>query len=248
MNRPQALLALGLTKAISSDDIQYAFRKCAKSAHTNLLLDNDNHLRRLIEARDFLMHALISNEDLSDASSSKANDQTQRLDISLHQAINGGIIQTSVPIALAEVNKDLSGSIPLMKTLNITLPKGLRTGDRLRLKASDKGAVGPLFDIEITSENGVYSVGNDIWMTAEIESRLFFSGGETEIDTPHGPHAIYVTRGLKEGACLCLKGLGLIATEKHKQGHLYIRLTTMAQEVRPAEVMLSEFQARWGKA
>ncbi|ESQ80416.1 DnaJ C-terminal domain-containing protein [Asticcacaulis sp. YBE204] len=244
MNRSSALTLLDLGDDANLDHIQTAFRKRAKQAHPDLSGGTDAHLRRLILARDLLLRQLKTGIDITETIDELA-DPAEVLRITPEQAITGGILMQNVPLPL-ELIRDNGPNRSLMhtKSLRIALPKGLRHGDRLRLKASRAGTAEHLFRIEITRCERMHVAGNDLWMTAEVDARRVAFGGPVTLDTPHGPQELFLGR-TSDGACLCLKGLGLPATAKHAAGDLYIRLAARALPARPASDLLSDFHKRW---
>ncbi|MDC7684356.1 DnaJ C-terminal domain-containing protein [Asticcacaulis sp. BYS171W] len=244
MNRSSALALLDLGDDASLDHIQSAFRKRAKQAHPDLNGGTDAHLRRLILARDLLLRQLKTGVNPTETIDELA-DPAEILRLTPEQAVNGGVIVQDVPMPL-ELIRDNGPNRSLMHTrsLRIALPKGLRHGDRLRLKASRAGTAEHLFRIEITRDERMHVAGNDLWMTAEVDARRVSGGGPVSIDTPHGPQDLFLGR-TTDGACLCLKGLGLPATATHAAGDLYVRLAATALPARPASDLLSEFHKRW---
>lgn len=247
MNRTSALLELDLTEPVTPATIQAAFRLRAKQAHPDLRGGTDASLRRLILARDLLMHQLKNGVDLTEDIDETLHDGVEPLSITLAEALTGGVVTRDVPAALELIRDNLPvQSLMHRKTLRITLPKGLRPGDRLRLKAAPNHHSEYVFRVEITCDEGTHIAGDDLWMTAELDPRRLYVGGPTVIDTPHGPQDVEIARSLPKGACLCLKGLGLPATERHPAGNLYIRLEEKAVPVRPAADLLADFHHKWG--
>jgi DnaJ C terminal domain len=234
MNRSEALSLLRLSDQDTSDfsdQVKSAFRRRAKQANP-VYNGSDTDLRKLIAARACLLEPIAS-----------APDQMPQpiLHISVKQALFGGFV-------LYELKPDprpdpLADNILVFpKKLRIYLPKGLRHGQLLRLKSAPQPL---LLRVQIQDEDGLFSVGDDIWMEACIEGHLFDKGGQALIDTPHGMHAFEMGSAFKRGSHICLKGQGLPATTTHSLGHLYIRLEAQSQTPRPAADLLEDFTRAW---
>ena len=167
------------------------------------------------------------------------------LSIRLQQALFGGTAMAEVSaLEFAHANETLI-SLTQTKILRVTLPCGLRDGEKVRLPCENANDREIFFHIHIEPEADCRVWGNDIWMTAKLENRLLQRGGEAIVDTPHGPQSIKIDRGIPQGASLCLHGKGLPATETAPAGNLYIRLEAGPDVIRPVRHVLSEFRQRW---
>lgn len=241
-----ALAELGLSKTASDEDIRKAFRLRLKQAHPDLNGGADTRLRRLILARDLLTSERKNEPESFEFVHTVTEDSSTPLFITLLQALFGGTATVEVPaLEFSHANESLT-SLTQTKTLHITLPCGLRDGEKVRLPC--EGAVcrrEMFFHIHIEPEADGRVWGDDIWMTAKLENRLFQRSGEVTIDTPHGPQEIQLDRGVPHGASLCLSGKGLPATESAPAGNLYIRLEACPDMVRPMSHVLNDFRQRW---
>jgi curved DNA-binding protein len=241
-----ALVELGLSETAGNEDIRKAFRLRLKQAHPDLTGGTDTRLRRLILARDLLMSAQNKSPEVSEfAHTISADNSAIPLAITLQQALFGGMTMAEVPALEFSPVDEVLTSLTQTKVLRITLPCGLREGENIRLPC--EGAIGReiLFHIHIEPEADCRIWGDDIWMTARIENRLFLRGGEVTLDTPHGPQDIRIDKDVPQGASLCLHGKGLPATRTAPAGNLYIRLESCPDTVRPVVHVLSEFRQRW---
>lgn len=250
LNRAEALSELGLKHSAQDEDIRSAFRLRLKQAHPDIHGGTDARLRRLILARDLLMSdAKIITEPADNAkffhAANTLGDGATSLTITLAQALYGGIITTDVPALEFSHAGEALTSLTQTKTLRVTLPCGLRDGEKMRLPCEGAARDEMFFKINIETENHCRVWGDDIWMTATLDRRLLQYGGKTMIDTPHGSQEIRVDRDVPHGASLCLKGKGLPANDKAAAGNLYIRLEAQAHAVRPVTHILSEFRQRW---
>jgi curved DNA-binding protein len=248
--RAAALFELGLMPGADDEAIRSAFRSRLKEAHPDLNGGTDASLRRIILARDLLMSENRKSAEkaqwLKDFSHSNYDgDGALLLNISIRQAIYGGETEQLMPALEVSPAHEALTSLTQMKTLRIFLPAGLRDGEKLRLRIEGAARPEQLFRVHIVTENGVRVSGNDISMPAQLESRIYFNGGNVEIQTPHGPREVEVGRAVETGAQLCLSGLGLPATDVHPCGDLYVRLEACANPVRPWSEARAEFAKKW---
>lgn len=110
----------------------------------------------------------------------------------------------------------------------VTLPPGLRDGDRLRVGDD-------VYEVHIRNRSELRAEGDDLHLTVNAPSDLMHNGGRLAIQTPAGPRHIYVAR--QSGPVICLNGLGLPATRSHARGSLYVHL--FANRDRPADLETS---------
>jgi curved DNA-binding protein len=110
----------------------------------------------------------------------------------------------------------------------VTLPAGLRDGDRLRVGDD-------VYEVHIRNRSELRAEGNDLHLTVNAPSELMHNGGRLAIQTPAGPRHIYVAR--QSGPVICLNGLGLPATRSHARGSLYVHL--FANRDRPTDLVAS---------
>ncbi len=247
--RAEALETLGLKDMAPDDAIRCAFRQRLKQVHPDLNGGTDTQLRRLILARDMLIPDSNISAKQTDFSKQfyidiDQSDRACALHISLHQALFGSRITMDVPaLEFAEADAPLASLIET-RYLHIILPPGLRDGAVVSLTC-DGYPRQRLFRIHIQAGNECRVWGDDIWMTARIESRFLRGGGQTTIDTPHGPRHINIDARTSSGASLCLKGQGLPSTDTAPAGDLYIRLEACPDSLRPASHVLTDFRQRW---
>jgi len=242
-DRDDALHTLGLGAAASDDDIRNAFRAGLKEAHPDLNGGNDSRLRRLILARDLLMHDIKSANYAIEPQA--VTDSALTLKISLDQALHGGEAFVEAPALEHAHAFETLTSLRQTKRLRVAIPAGLRDGER-RFLACDSGAGSPpMFAVHIDTGPHQRVFGDDIWTTAAIDERVFCNGGRATIDTPWGPREIEIGRAFPRGSSLRMKGLGLPAFETRMAGDLHVRLE--AREVKPRAYLetLSDFRQKW---
>lgn len=241
----EALSELGLSGAVPDADIRAAFRRRLKQAHPDLNGGTDMRLRRLLRARELLMSDPKNKREAFEFIHAVSVNTLTPLFITLHQALFGGTVVTQVPaLEFAPADEPLT-SLTQTKTLRISLPCGLRDGEKVRLACAGAADRERLFHIHIEPETDCRVWGDDIWMTAPLESRLLRRGGAAVIDTPRGAQKINIDRDTPHGAGLRLKGLGLPATPMAQAGDLHVRLEAAPDTLRPAGHVLNDFRQRW---
>jgi len=243
MHRHDALALFDLPDQATVADIRTAFRLCAKTVHMTAGAEHEDRLRQLIAARDLLLKRMNRAAEESVITYEPA---IQPLHLTPSQALKGGEITVSVPLPLELIDDRQAGqSLMHQQSLTLTLPAGLRQGETVQLEAAQTGAIRHRFLIHLLAADGLRVIGDDLWMSHALEPTQLRFGGQVSIDTPHGPQPVHIVRGTEAGACLCLKGLGLPATDTQAQGNLYIRLEASAAPLRPAADLLTDFQKRW---
>ncbi|MDI7774445.1 DnaJ C-terminal domain-containing protein [Asticcacaulis sp. EMRT-3] len=243
-----ALSALGLNAhdlnaSFHHETIRAAFRARIKQVHPDRVGGDDTALRRLILARDLLLHPARIASDAFDFDAPRLDSSALLLTIDMTQAIHGGQIRIEAPALEFYRSGDSLTSLTQMVQLHVTLPAGLRDDDKVRLPLSNGGHA--RFHIRIAPGDDMRVWGDDIWMTAWLDPYLLRYGGAAMIDTPAGPQSIQVDRDIPHGASLCLKGKGLPASETAPAGDLYIRLEALPLAGQQTSYALNAFRQRW---
>lgn len=169
----------------------------------------------------------------------RGSDRNASLRISLYEAVHGG-----------ERSFTLGGGNPL----TVRIPKGARTGQRLRVPGKggagvDGGPAGDLF-LEITVEEHplVHVDRDDLEMDLPITFVESIRGGVVEVSTPNGSVKVKVPAGAAAGTRMRLKGRGLPpAGRGTRQGDLYLVLRPTPPPVSEAlDEALDALQAAYG--
>ena len=242
LHRADALDELGLCEAAGDDEIRDAFRTRLKTAHPDLNGGNDVMLRRLILARDLLMQDMKS---APEALPQAVTDTAITLTINLDQALHGAEIFVEAPaLEHAQASETLT-SLRQTKRLRVTVPAGLRDGERRHLPCDSGAYAPPIFVVHIDAGANRRVFGDDIWSTAHIDERIFVGGGRVVIETPWGGREVDIGQPVPRGSSLCLKGLGLPANGVRPAGDLHLRLEAYEVKSRVYSETLSEFRLKW---
>ena len=159
----------------------------------------------------------------------KGRDVTASLTLDFRRAIEGGQVELS-----------LHG-----KPLKVRVPKGIRDGERLRLKG--KGEPAPqtpygegqpgdlLLKIQIRSHPLVRRQDMDLYMDVPITIPEALEGTRVNIPTPWGEFTVTVPEGVHSGAKLRLKGQGVHRGDKKGDFYVIVQIRTpdrLDEEVR----------------
>ena len=136
-------------------------------------------------------------------------------------------------------------TLPDGKVLNLTIPAGLRSGQRLRLKgqggqgSATMPAGDAYIDVHVRPHPLFRRVKQDIYMTLAITIYEAALGAKIEAPTIHGPVTVHIPKGSRNGAKMRLKGKGI------RDGDHYIQLE-LAMPEQIDEVLLTLLK-QWEK-
>ena len=142
----------------------------------------------------------------------------------------GQDLQTELKINFREAAETHKPTITVNgKNLRITIPAGISNGQVIKLKGQGSPGVnsGPSGDLFITitiADDAVFKrIGDDIYLTKEIDLYTAILGGEAMIDTLSGKVKLKVPAGTQNGTKIRLKGKGFPVYKKDGEfGNLFI--------------------------
>ena len=121
-----------------------------------------------------------------------------------------------------------TGRVNKEKTLTVTIPKGVDTGNRLRIAGKGEagtngGDPGDLY-IEFTvKEDDFYQRdGNDIYVVVPLTITEAVLGCKKEIPTVYGNVELTIPEGTNNNSRLRLKGKGIDSDINNKKGDMYV--------------------------
>jgi curved DNA-binding protein len=144
----------------------------------------------------------------------RGDDSHATLQIDLQDTYNGA--QRTLNLRVPEL--DGQGRVVTReKTLNVNIPKGVTSGQQLRLSGqgqpgADGGEAGDLY-LELSfSDSAVYRVeGRDVYENVPVTPWEAMLGGEIDVITPSGRVTVTVPAKSQSGRKLRLKGRGIPA-------------------------------------
>ena len=150
----------------------------------------------------------------------KGSDVEASMSISFEDAIHG-----------AEKVIRLSDSTGKDQTLKVTIPRGIESGKKIRLKGKGNpgyrgGQAGDLYiTIEVMGRSGYERKGSDLYTTVNIPYITAVLGGETIISTLYGNVSCQIRPGTQSGSKLRLKGKGApVMNHPDRKGDLYVTI------------------------
>jgi curved DNA-binding protein len=223
MTAAQARQVLGLGVLAEAGEVRLAFREAAKAAHPDRDGGDPERFRAIVDAYR-LLQAQRPPERLHQPPSVVRDEGEATLSISPLLALEGG----SLEHRLADGRR-----------VKLTLPAGLRTGDRVR-------AAGAQLTVAIRRDGETLVRGDDIWITVDLDPRRLAEGGRIALETPLGRRLVWVTRKAGERGLVRLVGQGLPARGGHRAGHLFLRLKPLTRTTDSvARTLLRRFAAAW---
>lgn len=223
MTLKMAREVLGVSSLSTPAEVRAAFREAAKRAHPDAG-GSDGAFRQVVDAYRRLRNPIVDDGLAPPPARRSQPAPDPRLTIAPITALLGGVAEHRLPDG---------------RTIRITLPAGLRCGDKVR--AGDAK-----LEVYVRAEGGVLVRGHDLWMTAHLSPATLKKGGRISLETPLGKRIVWITRKASERGLVRLEGQGLPARGRHPKGHLFIRLAQTAGATDSAAVsLLRRFAAAW---
>ena len=136
------------------------------------------------------------------------------------QPINGENIETSIDVALEESFYGLEKKISLrtvdgkMKVFTITIPAGIRNGEKIRLLRQGKeglngGKSGDLFiKVNVTNNKKFRLKGNDLYTDLFLTPWEAALGTKAQVSSIDEPTQVYIPEGIQTGEVIRIPGKG----------------------------------------
>jgi curved DNA-binding protein len=167
-------------------------------------------------------------------------DQEARLTLSLEEAAGGG--QREISLTDPETGQT--------KTYTVTIPKGIRPGQRIRLaqlggKGMGGGPAGDLYlQVELLPHPAFRLEGRDLYTTLEVAPWEAALGASATLSTLNGDVRVKIPAGSSSGRRIRLRGKGF-PDSKGEGGDLYVDMQiVMPKSLTDAERRLFEELAR----
>ncbi len=222
----EAFAVLGLHGPTEQEALTRAFRLAVKSARPDLPGGDAERFRRVIAA-----YRLIQSHGARPAIAAPVLRPTALPVVNLTplEAVLGG--ETTVRLG--------------DRILRVLAPAGMRTGEHLRLRNGAQDGADLYLPVLIRPAEGMSVLGDDLYMTAPVPTRVLADGGRVEIETHAGPRDAWVAPGLTTPVRLRLRGLGLPARGARPEGHLFVSLKPSEDAPSAAEDLLARFTRVW---
>lgn len=163
-------------------------------------------------------------------------DVRYALEVGFREAVNG----TKKVVAM-----------PDGKTLDITIPAGIRDGQVLRLKGQglpgSDGKVGDAYvEIAVAPDATFTRDGHDILSTLPVSLGEALNGASVRAETVDGAVDVKVPKGARDGSKLRLRGKGASRGKDGSRGDHLIEIRIVPPE--GADDALADFMAEWEKS
>ncbi|MEZ9626469.1 molecular chaperone DnaJ [Aliivibrio fischeri] len=142
------------------------------------------------------------------------------------------------------------GRVHKTKTLNVKIPSGVDTGDRIRLsgegEAGEHGApAGDLYvQVHVKEHNIFERDGNNLYCEVPVSFTMAALGGEVEVPTLDGRVSLKVPLETQTGRMFRMRGKGVKGVRTHSAGDLIVKLIveTPVKLTKRQKELLQEFQ------
>jgi molecular chaperone DnaJ len=144
-----------------------------------------------------------------------------------------------------------AGRVPQERKLTVRIPKGIATGQRLRLSGEGEagpagGPAGDLYVVIHVQDHPFFQRdGNDLFCEIPLNYPTLAMGGEITIPTLEGEEKFMVPEGSQSGATFTLRGRGMPDVSGRGRGNLIVRvkLVTPKKLTREQKKILEELAA-----
>jgi DnaJ-class molecular chaperone len=225
MTTEEARRILGVRPDADASALRAAFNNAVKAAHPDGGGSGDA-LRRTVDAYRFL-----------DGRTSGAEE-----DVHFDAGESAGLPRLEITPTLAVIGGRLVTRLADGRRVAITLPPGLRQGDRISAKDS-------LLAIVIKGRPEMFVSGDDLFLTIRTNEAIMRDGGRIKIKTPSGPRMVWVSRQVGTNHIVRIPGQGLPATPRHPVGSMILKLVA-DKPVKPTKVETKRkgFASAWSGA
>jgi curved DNA-binding protein len=221
MTLKMAREVLGVSSESTPAEVRSAFREAAKRAHP-VAGGDEQAFQHVVEAYRRLQDP--ENEGSAQPSFRKRTPADPDLEITPLIALEGG---------------DVDHRLPDGRLIRITLPPGLRSGDKVRAASAE-------LCIYIRAEGGLLVRGDDVWMTVKVSPAMLKKGGRITLETPLGKRSVWIDRKAAERGLVRLENQGLPPRGRKPRGHLFLRLSAASGLADSAALaLLRRFAAAW---
>ena len=166
--------------------------------------------------------------------SARGQDFRYQLTVDFFDAVNGAKKRVTMPDG---------------RTLDISIPAGLRDGQTLRLRGQGGPGQGegPAGDVYVETKVSPHAFferdGDDIHLEAPITLKEAVLGGKITIPTIEGVVSVNVPAGSSSGAVLRLRGKGVKRSKSGAAGDQYVKLKVVLPS--PPDEELEAFARTW---
>jgi DnaJ-class molecular chaperone len=270
---------LGLRRTASADEIKRSYRRLAKKLHPDVNPDKrvEQQFREVTAAYDLLSdpakRARFDRGEIDASGAERGFSYTKRDAGGRRRGAKAGDDDIFVEDIISEmfrarrargVDATFTLEVPFLeavlgakkrvtlaegKTLDVTIPPGIESGQTLRLKGQGGPGSGgapdgdALIEVQIGPHPDFRRVGRDIHSELPVSLPEAVLGASITVATVHGPVALRVPPASNSGTTLRLKGKGLPARAATPAGDQYVKLRVVLPD--PPDAELIRFLEAW---
>jgi DnaJ-class molecular chaperone len=166
----------------------------------------------------------------------------------------GADLSYTLPVDFLDAAKGATKRVTVAdgRTLDLTIPAGVRDRQTLRLKGQgmpgfEGGPPGDAYvEIHIQPHPLFERKDGNVHMELPVSLAEAVLGGKIEVPTIDGPVSMTVPKGSNSGSTLRLRGRGIVDPATGQRGDQYVRLKIVLP--RSPDPELEEFVRRWSEA
>lgn len=160
-------------------------------------------------------------------------------------------VEAPLELTLEELYRGQSKSVQIntpqgLKALNVSIPKGAKSGTKIKLKGQGKQAQGKVGDLLLVVKirpHALFEVDErDLIATVTVKLPDLVLGCDLNAPTLEGPVSLKLPAGTEPGKKLRIKGKGLPGKTEADNGHLYIKIAVRVPKD-PPDVVKKHYQA-----
>jgi curved DNA-binding protein len=214
---------LGVAPGADERELRAAYREAAKRAHPDRPGGDAALFRDVLAAYRLLQDTPTRQIHFPPAVAEPARVEQATLRIDAALAFAGGCLELALDA----------------RKLRLTLPAGLREGDKVRVE-------NVTFRVVLEHDPDALVRGGDLWLTARLDARALAEGGRIEVATALGPRLVWISTKAAARGLVRLPGQGLPARGPHRAGDLFLRLEALGDGAESAaRSQLKRFAAAW---
>jgi curved DNA-binding protein len=214
---------LGVAPGADERELRAAYREAAKRAHPDRPGGDAALFRDVLAAYRLLQDAPARPIHFPPAVAEPARVEQATLQLDAALAFAGGCLDLALDA----------------RKLRLTLPAGLREGDKVRVE-------NVTFRVALKHDPDALVRGDDLWLTARLDTRALAEGGRIEVATALGPRLVWISTKAAARGLVRLPGQGLPARGPHQAGDLFLRLEALGDGAESAaRSQLKRFAAAW---
>ncbi|NQV61849.1 MAG: J domain-containing protein [Alphaproteobacteria bacterium] len=165
--------------------------------------------------------------------------------------MRGGDVTYTMSVGFVEAagGTKKQAAMPDGKTLNVSIPEGLRDGQTLRLKGQGGPGIGggppgdAYIEVRVLPHKFFSRKDNNTHMTLPVTLGEAVLGGKVKVPTVSGPVELRIPKGSNTGSTLRLRGKGILDKKSGQRGDQYVQLQVVLPDAPDEE--LAAFLAEW---